>query len=209
MTSHTTSRITTRSPSASIALAPQSIGTVFKAGGALWTAHYALQLLAGGIEGKAAMESRFFLLDGLCFSTAIVAFCLALGLLCARLRPRATLLSTVGVIFAVIAAVAVLFGLGRYFLQDLPPGIFGAAGVIGSCLSATFVALAARSAHLPPRLWALLLGIGLSTFPLILAFIWPGQFVPAYLTDELPFALSGLAYFVFGHRLQKFNPEMI
>jgi hypothetical protein len=189
----------------------QGVERFLSVGGALWIAHYALQLLMGFTEGKVSMQSRFSLLDGFCFASAIVCFCLGLGWLSTRCRPR-TALSTIGLIFAVVAATSIVLGMANFMVNNQAPGLLGAVGVVGSCLSATFVALAARrTGALPPRLANFLLLIGLLTFPLIVAFTWPGQFVPAFLTDELPFALSGLAYIVFGRnvRSQLSQPQHI
>lgn len=178
------------------------IGSSLSVGGALWIVHYLLQLVMGVTEGKAGMNSRFSALDGFCFMTAIVCFCIGLGWLSTRMRPR-TALAAIGLGFAVIAGVAIVLGAATFILKQQPPGVLGAVGVVGSCLSATFVALAAkRTKSLPQRLANFLLLIGLLTFPLIVAFTWPGQFVPSFLTDELPFALSGIAYIAFARHLE-------
>ncbi|HEX8236968.1 MAG TPA: hypothetical protein VF600_13500 [Abditibacteriaceae bacterium] len=183
--------------------AKNAINRFLTTGGALWIAHYVLQLVMGLSEGKVSMNSRFSPFDGFCFMAAIVCFCIGLGWLSTQIRPR-TALAVTGLTFAIIAGVAIIVGAAAFMWKQQAPGVLGAVGVVGSCLSATFAALAARRTNaLPPRLANLLLLIGLLTFPLIVAFTWPGQFVPSYLTDELPFALSGIAYITFARGLSR------
>ncbi len=75
--------------------------------------------------------------------------------------------------------------------------------VLGSCFSATLLGIAAlRSQALPRRTTALLLFIGVLTFPLIIALgMIANLWLPAWATDELPFALSGLLWAIFGARV--------
>jgi peptidoglycan biosynthesis protein MviN/MurJ (putative lipid II flippase) len=108
-------------------------------------------------------------------------------------------------VFAAVAAIAIVAGVVRFAISGQPPGILGAVGVVGSCVSATLLAIGARRNRvLDSGLANLLLAIGLCTFPLIVAFAFPaGKWMPAYFTDELPFALSGLAWMVFASRLKR------
>ena len=175
-------------------------------GGALWIAHYALQVGMGLSSGQFSMTGTIGTLDGACFCGAILGICAGVSFLAAPMRPRAAL-SNVGLSFAIIAAFSITFGFARAVTTGQQPSILGAIGVIGSCLSAIFVALAAkRAGALSPRLANSLFCIGLLTFPLIVAFSLPaGKWFPAFWTDELPFALSGAAYLALGRALRSIH----
>ena len=175
------------------------------AGGALWILHYALQL-AGGFSGAPLKPGHpLFALDGALFSAAIFALDAGLCLLGARLQNRARILARAAMGLALLACASMTAGLGLYLTTQRPPGVWGVVGVIGTCLSATLLGLATRrSQALPSRPGTLLLLTGLLTFPVILLLAIPnGRGVPAFVTDELPFALSGAAWAALGLALRR------
>ncbi|BCM94447.1 hypothetical protein IAD21_06354 [Abditibacteriota bacterium] len=171
-------------------------------GGALWIVYYVLQLVMGFLYGAAQVKGKLGLLDGVCFLAAIFCLDLGLGLLARSLGGRAWA-AKVGLLFAFIATAGVV-GSVVMIMRGYMPQIWGGIGVIGTCLSTLFVALATRRLQVwSARRSLLLLLIGALTFPLILLFIIPGQFVPTFLTDELPFAISGAAFIVFARLGEK------
>ncbi len=171
------------------------------AGGALWVAHYAMQLVMGFSTGAVKPDNRLWTIDGLFFTAAVIGLCT--GLLCLGTQVSSRW-AQVGMVFAAVAATSIVFGLVRFALTGQPPGVWGGVGVIGSCVSSTLLAIAVRRNRvLDSGLGNMLLAIGLFTFPLIVAFAFPaGKWMPAYITDELPFALSGLAWIAFAARLR-------
>ncbi len=171
------------------------------AGGALWVAHYVMQLVMGFSTGEVKPDNRLWTIDGLFFTGAVVGLCIGLLRLGIQVPSR---WAQAAMFFAAVAATSIVIGLVRFALTGQPPGVWGGVGVIGSCVSATLLAIAVRRNRvLDASLANLLLAIGVSTFPLIVAFAFPaGKWMPAYITDELPFALSGLAWMVFASRLK-------
>lgn len=193
----------TLSPTTS-ALSPRAfngISLCLLAGGVLWVAHYAMQLVMGISAGEVKPDNRLWAVDGLLFTGAVVGLCIGLLRLGTQVHSR---WAQAGMIFAAVAAMAIVVGVMRFAVTSQPPGILGAVGVVGSCVSATLLAIGARRNQvLDLGLANLLLAIGVCTFPLIVAFAFPaGKWMPAYFTDELPFALSGLAWIVFASRLR-------
>jgi multidrug transporter EmrE-like cation transporter len=84
-------------------------------------------------------------------------------------------------------------------------GALGGFSVLASCFGATVLGMAAwRAQALPRHISGLLLFIGLLTFPLIIALgMIANLWLPAWATDELPFALSGALWVTFGALMQR------
>ena len=184
-------------------------GPAFAAGGLLWIAHYALQVVMGVASGEPpatrAFDSPGAVLDLFFFSGAILLFVAGLLGIGARLRGGSRKLEAASSVFALIAGTSVVAQ------AALASGVLGEAvfvgallgfGVIGSLASATLLSVGAlRTGALPRRTGLLLLVTGLVTFPGIVAAGALAAFVPAYLTDELPFAVSGVAWVMVGRAL--------
>lgn len=175
-------------------------------GGALWTGYYAAWIVNGLFTGQAPEVGRNPLFIAVCalFAGALCALSLGLGMLALTLRPRHKLVGPLALGVAAIACAGPLFG---FFTRVLAGEIIGAAGgigVLGSCLAAALLGGAAlRSGRLPRRAAALLLALGVATFPLVVllgmvANLW----LPAWATDELPFAVAGAGWLVFGRWLR-------
>lgn len=173
-------------------------------GGILWIAHYVLQIAIRWQNQQVDWGTPLGIADGLCFSGAIIGFCYGLLALTSTFATRRGGLRFTGQTFAVIAALSATVSLVGALLHQRP-GVWGGVGVSGSCLSATFVALATKKAGTTPAyLSNLLLLIGLLTFPLIIAVGWAADMWGlGFATDELPFALTGMAYIAFVRLLLK------
>lgn len=175
-------------------------------GGALWTVYYAAWLVNGLITGQATeMGSNplYYALAGL-FVAALCALSLGLGMLALTLRPRHPIIGALALVIALIAFSGPLVGFFTRVLAGEIIGGLGAAGVLGTCLGATLPGAATlRSGALPRRAAALLLALGLATFPLvILLAIVANLWMPAWVTDELPFAIAGAGWLLFARWLR-------
>lgn len=168
-------------------------------GGLLWIIHYILQIIAGTIGIHAmSLEISFGFIEGILFSSALI--CLNTGLIKLNfmLVAKSEGWAYAGLAFSIIALTGTIAGFLINVLAGGHVGILGAIGVIGSCIGATLLAIGAlRSKMLLLNHALLLLLIGIFTFPLIVILATPLS-VPAYFTDGLPFAVSGLAWLVFG-----------
>ncbi len=181
-------------------------GPALAVGGSLWIAHYALQVVMGVASGVAPATRSFDIpgavLDLFLFSGAILLFAVGLLGISARLRGRSWKLRVAGTVFALIAGTSVTVQailVSGAFGESAFVGALLGFGVIGSLASATLLSIAAlRTGALPQRTSRLLLIMGLVTFPGIVAAGMLAAFVPAYLTDELPFAVSGVAWVLVG-----------
>ena len=157
------------------------------------------------------------MLDLLLSSGAILLFAVGLLGASAWLRGRSRKLRAAGTVFALIAGTsfALIAGTSVTMQAILASGAFGEPvfagaflgfGVIGSLISATLLSIAAlRTGALPQRTGRLLLITGLVTFPGIVAAWMLAAFVLAYLTDKLPFAVSGVTWVLVG--LSRRNPS--
>jgi len=165
--------------------------------------------VGGGGDRRApatrAFDSPGAMLDLFLFGGAILLFAVGLLGIGARLRGRSRKLVAAGTVFALIAgaSVAVQAVLASGVLgESVFVGAFLGFGVIGSLASATLLSIAAlRTGVLQRRTGRLLLLTGLVTFPGIVTAGMVAAFVPAYLTDELPFAVSGVAWVLVGRAL--------
>ncbi len=121
------------------------------------------------------------------------------------MKPLAPLVTYVSFALAVFGVASVTYGFfGRVLLGDRI-GFPGGNAVLTSCFSATLLGIAAfRSQALPRRTTALLLFIGILTFPLIVALgMIANLWLPAWATDELPFAMCGALWLTFGARMHR------
>jgi hypothetical protein len=192
-------------------------GPTLAVGGSLWIAHYALQVVMGVATGvppaTRAFDTPGAVLDLFLFSGAILLFAVGLLGIGARLRGRSRKLRAAGTAFALIAGTSVTVQAvlaSGVFGESVFVGAFLGFGVIGSLVSATLLSIAAlRTGALPRRTGRLLLVTGLVTFPGIVAAGTLAAFVPAYLTDELPFAVSGVAWVLLGRALLPGRKEAV
>ena len=105
-----------------------------------------------------------------------------------------------GLFVTTLFIVALLGIIGITFV----PGFFGGFGVLGSCISATLLAIAALRSKALPRSKALLfLAVGMFTFPLIITINMMLPALPTWMVDELPFAVSGATWIIFGTMLKR------
>jgi hypothetical protein len=184
----------------------RGIGVALMVGGTLWVVHFVLYAGAGTVRGEVPdFSSIFGKIDGTIFTVAIVALSLGLFRLGQLLRTRAAVWATAGMALATVAGLSVIAGLLTRVFVGQPIGALGGIGVLGTCLSATLLAIAALRTRLLSRgLGALLFAVGLLTFPLIIAITIPfGAWLPMYVVDELPFAASGVAWLLLGERLNR------
>jgi hypothetical protein len=149
------------------------------------------------------MDSWLATLDGLLlFSGALICLGVALTLLGAWLRRSSPWLATTGTGFAVLATIPVamniLFATNLFGLQFMPPLM--AIGVLGTSGSATILAIALLRSHaLPRRFGMLMLLVGAFTFPLVIVLgMLSGTLLPAYVSDEMPFAIVGIQWVMIG-----------
>jgi hypothetical protein len=177
------------------------------AGGASWALYYAGWIVNGMITGQApaiGAGTVYYVLGSL-FCAALCAISIGLGLLALAMRPRHQVLGTVALVVALVSFAAPFYGLFTRVLAGETVGGFGGVGVLGSCLAATLLGAAAlRSGQLPRRVAALLLALGLVSFPLIIVLgMVANLWFPAWVTDELPFAVAGIAWVVFGRLVRR------
>lgn len=103
--------------------------------------------------------------------------------------------------------VALVTGTSSFVLTDIlghttTASSFGFPALLSVLLSATMMAIAATRAQALPR-WAstLLLLAGVLTFPLAVATVPIGHLIPDWILDNLPLALSGVAFVLVGSAL--------
>lgn len=176
------------------------------AGGLLWNLYYAGWIVNGLATGQAPAIGGgplYYTLAAL-FVGALCAISLGLGLLALALRPRHRVVAPLVLAIALLAFTGPALGFLTRVLAGETIGMPGGIGVIGTCLAASLLGGAAlRSGALPRRPTALLLALGLATFPLVvvlgmIANLW----LPAWVTDELPFAAAGLGWLLFARWLR-------
>jgi hypothetical protein len=179
-------------------------------GGALWVVYYVLFAMLSARHGKSLVivettASQMVPLV-LLFVGAFGLLGVAMWGLRARLDGRCRILGYIGVIPATSAIVIALFCTVRLtgILGDgNPMGGVAGMGVLGTSLGAILLGIATlRARTLPGRMRFVPLSLGVLTFPAIIGIGMLGAFVPAYLTDELPFALLGLTWIAIGRAMQ-------
>jgi hypothetical protein len=145
-----------------------------------------------------------FLFPNGLFVTALIGLNGGLAGLAWWLRRRSPFLRSIGLAIALFGVVSLTHGFVRRVLVGQTIGGPGGMAVLGSCFSATLLGIAAlRFQALPRRTTALLLFIGVLTFSLIIVLgMIANRWLPAWATDELPFAVSGLLWTIFGARVQ-------
>lgn len=182
-----------------------AIGPAFAAGGLLWIAHYAIWIAVGlstgespvwgTTAGDAAIDPVGYL-DLASFCGAILCFAAGLFGLGATLRGRSKVPRGIGLFFAALAGLMAAGGLVGQVLNLGPVvGLLMGNGVMAVLLGTTLLAAAAlRAGGLPRATAPMLLANGLLTFPLIVGITAILPALPGYAVDELPFAVSGLAW---------------
>ncbi|AKJ01547.1 hypothetical protein [Archangium gephyra] len=174
-------------------------------GGALWLVAYALSVPLGRENGPARADASASWLGWsyfAAFSGAILALGAGLTGLQVRLWRRRRLVSLPGLLLAVLAFASA--GANALLLMGLlGPARFdharGGQGVMATCVSAALLGFTTRRAPWLPRgVSTALLATGVLTVVLIAASTVPLGPVPAYLVDDLPFALAGAAWISLG-----------
>lgn len=187
-------------------------GPAFVAGGLLWIAHYEIWVTLGLVTGDVPVWGTAFAgesagpvgyLDLTSFCGAILFFAAGLYGVGVVLKGRSKVLRAIGLFFAVLAGIMAASGLATQALGLASmTGLFMGNGVIASLLGATFLSGAAlRTGALRKGAALLLLANGLLTFPLIVSIVSILPTLPSYTVDELPFAVSGLAWILVGRAL--------
>jgi multisubunit Na+/H+ antiporter MnhB subunit len=173
-------------------------------GGVLWLVAYALSVPLGRENGPARADASASWL-GWSYFAAFSGATLALGAGLAGLhvrRWRRRLASLPGLLLAVLAFASA--SANTLLLTGLlgPPRFDharGGQGVMTICVSAALLGIATRREPLLPRgVSTALLATGVGTVVLIVASTLPLGPVPAYLVDDLPFALAGAAWIALG-----------
>ncbi|MDQ3547965.1 MAG: hypothetical protein M3439_04015 [Chloroflexota bacterium] len=176
-------------------------------GGILWALYYVVFVSASIASGEGFYEqttnlSAWQIVSGMCFMGGIVGFDIAILSLRARLDGRSRKFGIASAIFVGIALIVVSIGFALTFGitgETRAGGLFAGIGVVLTCIAATLIGIAVRRNDLLPgksRNWVLI--VGAATFPAIIAFTPLGMVVPDYITAEIPFALSGLAWIAIG-----------
>jgi hypothetical protein len=186
-------------------LLPQ-IALTLSTGGALWCLYYLVWIVNGLITGQAPPVGVNPIYVGVAalFVAALCALNLGLGALALSVRPRHPILGTVAALVALLGVVGPLFAFFSRVLSGETMGGPTGMSVVGSCLAATLLGAATLSSGLLPRRAAgLLLALGLVTFPLVVllgmvANLW----LPAWVTDELPFAIAGAGWLLFARLIR-------
>lgn len=177
------------------------ISQLFIAGGVLWVAYYAMWIVSGVAMGAEPVRgSAFYIFTSGLFAAALVGLNGGLAGIAAAFRKHAPILGYLSLVLTLFGIASVTYGFfGRVLLGDRI-GFPGGNAVLTSCIGATLLGIAAfRSKALPRRETNLLLFLGLLTFPLIVALgMIANLFLPAWATDELPFAMSGALWIAFG-----------
>jgi hypothetical protein len=175
-------------------------------GGTLWGGYYLGWIVNGLLTGQAPSISvnPIFLALAALFVAALCALNLGLGTLALAARPRNPILGALALAVALLAFVGPPLAFITRVLAGETMGGLAGMSVIGSCLAATLLGAATlRSGLLPRRAAGLLLALGLITFPLVVllgmvANLW----LPAWVTDELPFAIAGAGWLLFARWLR-------
>jgi hypothetical protein len=173
-------------------------------GGLLWLVAYGLSVPLGRENGAARAEASASGLSHAYFA-AFTGALLCLGVSLAGLHVRLWRRRKTSLVGLLLAALTIaLASTNAVLLTGLlgPPRFdhaFGGQGVMATCASAVLLGLASwREPLLPRRVSAAVLATGLLTVVLIFASTLPFGPVPAYLVDDLPFALAGAAWMALG-----------
>lgn len=175
-------------------------------GGASWIVYYSMWIVSGVTTGEApAFSTPFGLFVTILFLAALLGINSGLTGLGLELRKRSKGFGYAGLAFGVIALTCSLVSLLMVVLGvNQVPGFLGGFGVMGSCISATLLAIAALRSKAMPRSKALLfLAVGMFTFPLIITINMMLPTLPTWMVDELPFAVSGATWIIFGAMLKR------
>lgn len=195
-----------------VAAAPASpnllsrVGLTLSAGGALWCVYYLGWIVNGLFTGRAPSTgvNPIFIGAAALFVAALCALNLGLGMLALTVRDRHPILGGVALVVALIGVVAPPVAFFTRALAGETLGLPAGISVIGSCLGATLLGAATlRSGLLPRRSAGTLLALGAFTFPLVVllgmvANLW----LPAWVTDELPFAMAGAGWLLLARSLR-------
>jgi hypothetical protein len=190
---------------ASLSLLPR-VALALSAGGALWVVYYLAWIVNGLLTHQAPPVGVNPLYVGVAalFVTALCALNLGLGVLALTIRPRQPILGAAALVVALLGVAGPPLAFFTRVLAGETMGGLAGMGVLGSCLAATLLGAATlRSGLLPRRVAGLLLALGLVTFPLVVllgmvANLW----LPAWVTDELPFAIAGAGWLLFARWLR-------
>lgn len=184
---------------------PRAVRPALMIGGATWLAYYGMWIWSGVTTGhEPAQGTPFGLASAVVFFIALVGITGGLASLGMQLRKFAAGFGNAGLAFALIALVCSVVGIASIALGAIRPGTFGGLGVVGSCLGATLLGIAAlRSKALARRDALVLLAIGVVTFPLIVAITAILPTLPSWIVDEMPFAIAGLSWIVFAALLKR------
>lgn len=180
-------------------------------GGLLWIAFYVTSiLLGGGMRDELPLApgaSALGLLSVSVFSGALVFIATALLLLHARYEGRAGWQGRVAWMLAclVLTVVTVQWVLMLGVIGQpifVPP--LGAVGVLSICGSAALLGVAGRRVSVLPRSGnRVLLAIGALTMVLVILSTLRYGSVPAYLVDDLPFGIAGVAWIFVGVAMRR------
>jgi hypothetical protein len=182
------------------------VALALSGGGALWGVYYLGWIVNGLLTGQAPPigVNPIYLTLAALFVAALCAISLGLGTLALAARPRHPILGALALVVALLAFVGPPLAFFTRVLAGETMGGLAGMGVLGSCLAATLLGAATlRSGLLPRRVAGLLLALGLVTFPLVVllgmvANLW----LPAWVTDELPFAIAGAGWLLFARWLR-------
>lgn len=173
-------------------------------GGLSWLVAYGLSVPLGRESGAARVEAGASGL-GWAYFAAFTGALLCLGVSLAGLHVRLwrrRKASLVGLLLATLTVA--LASTNALLLTGLlgPPRFehaLGGQGVMATCVSAVLLGLASwREPLLPRGASAAVLATGVLTVVLIFASTLPFGPVPAYVVDDLPFALAGAAWMALG-----------
>lgn len=193
-------------------------GPILTLGGMLWIVHYCLQIVSGMTLGRVPDvedlgHSMFASFDATAFLVAIVLLGLGLLGVRGRLRGRSRKLGIAASVFAGLAILGPSVNLvliSGVFGELTVVGILAALGVVSSLIGATLLAIAAlKTKGLPKGVGTALLINGLLTFPFIVGITSIFPSAPAWAIDELPFAVSGVAWMAVGYALHFRGKEVV
>lgn len=188
----------------SMSLLPR-VALALSAGGALWCLYYLGWIVNGLLTGQAPSVGVNPIYIGMAalFVTALCALNLGLGMLALTVRRHYPILGAAALVVALVALVGPPVSFFTRVLAGETMGGLAGMSVIGSCIGAALLGAATLHSELLPRRAAgLLLALGLVTFPLVVllgmvANLW----LPAWVTDELPFAIAGAGWLLFARWL--------
>lgn len=181
-------------------------------GGLLWVVAYGLSVPLGRESGGARADAGASWLGWSYFATfTAAALALGTGLVGLHVRLwRRRVTSLVGLLLAAVTLVSA--GINTVLLAGLRgPVRFdydrGGHGVMATCVSAALLGIATRRERALPRGGSAgLLATGVLTVVLLIAAMFSSLVpLPAYVLDDLPFALAGAAWIILGAAMREWG----